>query len=108
MSRIIEDAMATNGHGQGPGQPQAPAAPGTGPTLPPGSRLAGSRLGELLLRRAVITADQLAAVATEQTKHGGQFATTLVKLGFISDEDLTSYLHKEYRLPVIDPMSVEP
>jgi type IV pilus assembly protein PilB len=99
--------MATNGHGQGqgPGQPQATPASVT-PLGP--SRPSGSRLGELLLRRAVITADQLAAVATEQTKHGGQFAATLVKLGFISDDDLTAYLHKEYRLPVIDPMSVEP
>ncbi len=67
-----------------------------------------SRLGELLVRRSLITAEQLAAAGAYQKRHGGQFAATLVKLGFVTDDDLTSYLHKEYRLPVIDPLSVEP
>jgi type IV pilus assembly protein PilB len=84
-----------------------------GPTSPPPVQNltrsnGGSRLGELLVRRSVITAEQLAAAESYLHRHGGQLATTLVRLGFVSDDDLTTYLHKEYRLPVIDPLSVEP
>src|SRR2546428_9845385 len=67
-----------------------------------------SRLGEMLVRRSIITAEQLAEASIEQRKNGGHFAATLVRLGIVSEDDLCSYLHKEYRLPVIDPMSVEP
>ncbi len=67
-----------------------------------------SRLGELLVRRSVITFEQLAAANAYHKRNGGQLATTLVRLGFVTDDDLTTHLHKEYRLPVIDPLSVEP
>ena len=62
----------------------------------------------MLVRRSIITAEQLAEASIEQRKNGGHFAATLVRLGIVSEDDLCSYLHKEYRLPVIDPMSVEP
>jgi type IV pilus assembly protein PilB len=67
-----------------------------------------SHLGELLVRRSVITLEQLAAANSYHKRNGGQLATTLVKLGFVTDDELTTHLHKEYRLPVIDPLSVEP
>src|SRR6185295_13214160 len=67
-----------------------------------------SRLGELLVRRSVITFEQLTAAHAYHKRNGGQLATTLVRLGFVTDDDLTTYLHKEYRPPVIDPLSVEP
>src|SRR5262245_908391 len=67
-----------------------------------------SRLGELLVRRSVITLEQLTAANAYHKRNGGQLAATLVKLGFVTDDDLTTHLHKEYRLPVIDPLSVEP
>jgi len=90
-----------NGQGSGTNPPSS--------TPIPFARISSaSRLGEMLVRRSVITAEQLAAASTEQRKNGGQFATTLVKLGIVTEDDLTTYLHKEYKLPVIDPMSVEP
>jgi type IV pilus assembly protein PilB len=93
--------------GQGSGTTHPPNGGSSVPT--PLTRLTGaSRLGEMLVRRSVITAEQLMAAASEQRKNGGQFAVTLVKLGIVSEDDLTTYLHKEYKVPVIDPMSVEP
>ena len=106
--------MATNEQAERQGKhlPEntgAPAVPSTSsPVISPIRPPPSSRLGELLLRRGVITAEQLAAAAADQHENGGQFAAALVRLGFVSDEDITFFLHKEYRLPVIDPLSAEP
>jgi type IV pilus assembly protein PilB len=62
----------------------------------------------MLVRRSVITLEQLGVVSNQLRKQGGQLATTLVRMGILSEEALAAYLHKEYRLPVIDPLSVEP
>ena len=75
------------------------AARATGP--PP-------RLGELLVRRGAITQDQLAAAMAAQQQHGGRFAAMLLSLGIVSEEDLVSCFHEEYRLPVIDLSTAEP
>jgi type IV pilus assembly protein PilB len=66
-----------------------------------------SRLGEFLLKRSLITHDQLTKAVTEQQHHGGILANHLVRLGFLSEEQLTAQLEKEYRLPIVDPMSLE-
>ncbi|MGH7818368.1 MAG: GspE/PulE family protein, partial [Candidatus Binatia bacterium] len=67
-----------------------------------------SRLGEFLVKRAVITPDQLAAATSHQKQHGGALTATLIQLGFVTETDLTTYLHREYRLPVVDPQAIEP
>ncbi|MEA2626866.1 MAG: type pilus assembly protein PilB [Candidatus Binatota bacterium] len=66
-----------------------------------------SRLGELLLRRNLITQEQLTKAVTEQQQGGGILAVHLVRLGFITEDQLAAQLQKEYRLPIIDPMSFE-
>ncbi len=66
-----------------------------------------SRLGELLVRRGELRPEQLAQATEQQTQHGGALTRHLVKLGFISEEDLLAYLQREYRLPVVDPLSLE-
>ncbi len=66
-----------------------------------------SRLGDLLQRRGDLSADQLARALEEQREHSGALATHLVKLGFISEETLLGYLEREYRLPVVDPLSLD-
>ncbi len=43
----------------------------------------------------------------EQRAHGGALASHLVKLGFINEDALLSYLQKEYRLPVVDPSNLD-
>ena len=66
-----------------------------------------SRLGELLIKRALITQDQLTKATSEQQNQGGILATHLVRLSFLTEDQLVSYLQKEYRLPIVDPMSLE-
>jgi type IV pilus assembly protein PilB len=66
-----------------------------------------SRLGDLLQRRGDLTPVQLAQALEAQRDHSGALATHLVRLGFISEEDLLAILEREYRLPVVDPASLE-
>jgi type IV pilus assembly protein PilB len=66
-----------------------------------------SRLGEVLQKRGDLTADQLAKAVEQQREHGGALSSHLVRLGFLSEEKLLSYLEREYRLPVVDPMSLD-
>jgi type IV pilus assembly protein PilB len=66
-----------------------------------------SRLGELLVRRGQIAADHLHRAMDEQRAHGGALPSHLVKLGFINEDTLLSYLQKEYRLPVVDPSNLD-
>jgi type IV pilus assembly protein PilB len=66
-----------------------------------------SRLGDLLQRRGDLSAEQLAKALEAQREHGGALASHLVKLGFVSEEQLLSYLEREYRLPIVDPLSLE-
>src|SRR6185369_2690849 len=66
-----------------------------------------SRLGELLVRRGQIAPAALTKAVEEQRTHGGALASHLVKLGFINEDALLSYLQKEYRLPVVDPSNLD-
>src|SRR5262245_10539135 len=66
-----------------------------------------SRLGEVLQKRGDLSAEQLANALAQQREHGGALSTHLVKLGFVTEEKLLSYLEREYRLPVVDPLSLD-
>jgi len=66
-----------------------------------------TRLGELLVKRGLITPAQLAKASDQQQEDGGALSTALVKLKYLSDTQLTAYLQKEYRLPLVDPASME-
>jgi type IV pilus assembly protein PilB len=66
-----------------------------------------SRLGEVLQKRGDLSAEQLANALEQQREHGGALSTHLVKLGFVTEEKLLSYLEREYRLPVVDPLSLD-
>lgn len=64
----------------------------------------GSRLGELLIRNNLLTAEQLAKALEEQKDSGGQLrlGTILVKNNIISEPELTSFLSKQYGVPSIN------
>jgi len=66
-----------------------------------------SRLGEVLQKRGDLTAEQLVKALEHQRDTGGALSTHLVKLGFLTEEQLLSYLEREYRLPVVDPASLD-
>jgi type IV pilus assembly protein PilB len=66
-----------------------------------------ARLGELLVRKGLITAKQLDDALQEQKISGNKLGTSLVKLGFLSEKHLVSFLSKHYGVPAIDLGEVE-
>jgi type IV pilus assembly protein PilB len=68
-----------------------------------------SRLGDLLVANNLITKDQLARALEEQKEAGGQqrLGSLLIKSGFIGEQDLTSFLSKQYGVPSINLADLE-
>ena len=60
------------------------------------------RLGEILVKESLITADQLKKAVEHQGQHGGRLGTSLMKLGFISDDEITEVLSRQYGVPSIN------
>lgn len=60
------------------------------------------RLGDLLVREKVITDQQLEEALKLQKQSGGRLGSVLVKLGFLSDEDVTNFLSRQYGVPAIN------
>ena len=61
-----------------------------------------SRLGELLVRENLISLAQLQKAQEEQRKSGTRLGYSLTKLGIINEEDLTTFLSKQYGVPSIN------
>ncbi len=61
-----------------------------------------SRLGEILVRDSLISSDQLKQALEYQKREGGRLGTCLVKLGLVSDEDITAVLSRQYGVPSIN------
>jgi len=59
------------------------------------------RLGELLVRENLVSLQQLQKAQEEQRKTGGRIGSLLVKQGAIAENDLTSFLSKQYGVPAI-------
>jgi len=61
-----------------------------------------NRLGELLVRNQMISDDQLAKAMVEQKKEGIRLGAALIKLGYVQENDLASFLSKHYGVPSIN------
>jgi type IV pilus assembly protein PilB len=61
-----------------------------------------SRLGELLVREKMISLQQLQRAQDEAKRSGKRLGHALTQLGFVKDQDLTSFLAKQYSLPSIN------
>ena len=61
-----------------------------------------SRLGELLVRENLISLAQLQKAQEEQRKTGARLGYSLTKLGIIDEEELTTFLSKQYGVPSIN------
>ncbi len=61
-----------------------------------------SNLGELLLREKIIGADQLKSALDFQKKNSLPLGTSLVTLGFISEEEIAQALSRQLGYPYID------
>ncbi len=60
------------------------------------------RLGDLLVKEKVITPEQLEQATKLQKEAHLRLASALVKLGFLSDEDVTNFLSRQYGVPAIN------
>jgi type IV pilus assembly protein PilB len=60
------------------------------------------RLGDLLVKEKVITPEQLDKAIKMQKESGSRLGSALVKLGFLSDEDVTNFLSRQYGVPAIN------
>jgi type IV pilus assembly protein PilB len=60
------------------------------------------RLGDLLVKEKVITQEQLEQATKLQKDSHTRLASALVKMGFLSDEDVTNFLSRQYGVPAIN------
>ncbi len=60
------------------------------------------RLGDLLVKERVITPEQLEQALKVQKETGSRLGSILVKLGFLSDEEVTNFLSRQYGVPAIN------
>ena len=64
--------------------------------------MAVNRLGELLVRNKLIDEKQLAKALEEQKNGDGRLGASLVKLGYLKEEDLAAFLSRQYGVPSIN------
>src|SRR6202451_4246401 len=60
------------------------------------------RLGDLLVKEKIITPEQLEQGNKLQKEQNCRLVPALVKLGFLTDEDVTNFLSRQYGVPAIN------
>ncbi len=61
-----------------------------------------ARLGEILVKEKLVSQEQLQKALEHQKQSGGRLGAALVKLGFVSDEEITGVLSRQYGVPAIN------
>lgn len=64
--------------------------------------MTSNRLGELLVRNELINDQQLHDALEDQKTQGGRLGSSLIKLGFVKEEELSAFLSKQYGVPSIN------
>jgi type IV pilus assembly protein PilB len=64
--------------------------------------MTSNRLGELLVRNELINDQQLHDALADQKAQGGRLGSSLIKLGFVKEEQLSAFLSKQYGVPSIN------
>src|ERR1700719_249727 len=67
-----------------------------------GDRRMSQRLGDLLVKEKIITPEQLDQANKVQKESKCRLGSALVKLGFLTDEDVTNFLSRQYGVPAIN------
>jgi len=60
------------------------------------------RLGDLLVKEKIITQEQLQQATKSQKENNSRLGAALVKLGFLTEEDFTNFLSRQYGVPAIN------
>jgi len=66
------------------------------------SHESNNRIGELLLNSQLITKEQLAHAQSELKTTPGRLGSTLVRLGYLSNEELTNFLSVQFGIPAVN------
>ncbi|MBI5739373.1 MAG: type IV-A pilus assembly ATPase PilB [Nitrospirae bacterium] len=61
------------------------------------------KIGQLLVTHKIISEEQLLKAIELQKKEGGRIGANLIKLGFITDENLVQFLSRQYGVPAVNP-----
>ena len=61
-----------------------------------------AKLGEILVRENLLSAQQLRDALDYQREHGGRLGFNLVKLGLVSDDMITAVLSRQYGVPSVN------
>ncbi len=64
--------------------------------------MTSNRLGELLVRSKLLNEDQLNKAIKEQKLNGGRLGSSLIRMGYIQEEDLSAFLSRQYGVPSIN------
>jgi type IV pilus assembly protein PilB len=65
------------------------------------------KLGDLLLKAKLITQEQLEAALKSQREEGGKMGEALVRVGAVTENDITETLSQQFGVPSIDLASFE-
>lgn len=65
------------------------------------------KLGELLIEGGLIDQYQLKSALAHQRQWGGRIGANVVKLGFITEEDLVAFLSRTFNLPSVNLFAVK-
>lgn len=63
--------------------------------------------GEILVKESLITQDQLQKALEFQRANGGKLGSCLTRMGFITDDDITGVLSRQYGVPSINLKNYE-
>lgn len=61
------------------------------------------KIGELLIEEGLIKAEQLKRALEEQQQTGERIGFILVKLGFITEDDLVEVIARQFHVPAVNP-----
>jgi type IV pilus assembly protein PilB len=64
--------------------------------------MTSNRLGELLVRNKLIDESQLAKALEAQKTQGGRLGASLIKLGYLKEDELSAFLSRQYGVPSIN------
>jgi type IV pilus assembly protein PilB len=64
--------------------------------------MATNRLGELLVRNNLLTQEQVNKAVSEQKMNKERFVSTLIRLKYINEDDLSAFLSRQYGAPAIN------
>jgi len=72
-----------------------------------GNYAVAKKLGQHLIEANLVTEEKVQEALSLQKKEGGRLGSKLIKLGYISEEKLVSFLNKQFGISHMKPISLE-